>query len=86
MTEAPTADRRTTPQPGSYNLIDSKSAGEQISLSGTVYSDHLSAPLPVPIGGSRVHSSECIWLRAVAGREDLVSAKSLAPRVLARDG
>ena len=36
MTEAPTADRRTTPQPGSYNLIDSKSAGEQISLSGTV--------------------------------------------------
>jgi hypothetical protein len=36
-------------------------------------------------GGSRVHSSECTWLRAVAGREDMVSAKSLAPRVLARD-
>jgi hypothetical protein len=33
-------------------MHDSTSAGEQISLFGTMQSDHLSAPLPVPIGGS----------------------------------
>jgi hypothetical protein len=32
-------------------MHDSTSAGEQISLFGTMQSDHLSAPLPVPNGG-----------------------------------
>jgi hypothetical protein len=33
-------------------MHDSTSAGEQISLFGIMQNDHLSAPLPVPNGGS----------------------------------